>query len=275
MAKVQRKSLGLTGNAESFIGFGPESATAVPRLQRPFSRTFRNAPWSLGRTLRVLLPTLALGLTELVSRPAHAQTQAQAQAQTQTQTQEPWARRLARSHYERALVFERRDDIAQALREYTEALAIDSTLGEAYLNLGAIRERMGDPREAELVYSEAVRLSDTRARALLQRSHLRRQAGLAAQALADLEASVELDPSPAALRELSHHYVEAHAWSAALATVRRFASLAQTSGDAVAYESARLEVRALRVLAAEVDPSTQRAARHDWVARALISIARR
>jgi tetratricopeptide (TPR) repeat protein len=265
MAKVQRKSRGLTGNAESFIGFGPESATAVPRLQRPFSRVFRNAPWSLGRTLRVLLPTLALGLTVLVSHPAHAQ----------TQTQEPWARRLARSHYERALVFERRDDIAQALREYTEALAIDSTLGEAYLNLGAIRERMGDPREAELVYSEAVRLSDTRARALLQRSHLRRQAGLAAQALADLEASVELDPSPAALRELSHHYVEAHAWSAALATVRRLAYIAQTSGDAVAYESARLEVRALRILAAEVDPSTQRAARHDWVARALISIARR
>lgn len=231
----------------------------VPPPQRPFSARIRNAAWLGGRTLRVLLPTLAVWLT--VAPPAFAEA--------------PWARRLALSHYERAQIYEQRDDVAQALREYTAALAIDSTLGDAYLHLGAIRERMGDPREAELVYSEAIRLGDTRARALLQRSHLRRQAGLSQQALADLEASIELDPNRDALKELTHHYVEAHAWSAALASARRVASLAQRDGDTAAYEAAHLEIRALRVLAAEVDPSTQRAPRHAWIARALISISRR
>ncbi len=100
---------------------------------------------------------------------------------------EGWSRRLARSHFERALELEQRGDIAQALREYTECIAIDSTLGEAYLRLGALRERLGDAREAELVYSEAVRLGDSRSRALLQRSHLHRAAGRSAQARSDLE----------------------------------------------------------------------------------------
>ncbi len=188
---------------------------------------------------------------------------------------EGWARRLAQSHFERALELEQRGDIAQALREYTECIAIDSTLGDAYLRLGALRERMGDAREAELVYSEAVRLGDSRSRALLQRSHLQRAAGRSAQALSDLEAAVALDANREALSELAQQYVEAHAWSAALATVRRLASSAQNSGDQAELEAARLELRALRVLAAETDPSRALPSKHDWVGRALAHIAQR
>lgn len=188
---------------------------------------------------------------------------------------ESWSRRLAMSHYQRASELERRGDIAQALREYSETIAIDSTLGEAYLRLGALRERMGDAREAELIYSEAIRLGDSRAQALVQRSHLHRAAGRSRQAVDDLEAAVELEPNRQALEELAQHYVEAHAWPAALATFRRIASSAQQSGDAVAAERARLEVRALRVLAAEADPSTEPVKKHDWVGRALSQIARR
>jgi hypothetical protein len=69
--------------------------------------------------------------------------------------------------------------------------------------------------------------------------------------------------------------VEAHAWAAALATFRRIASSAQASGDSAAEGSARLEVRALRVLAAEADPSSAPVRRHDWVGRSLSRIARR
>jgi hypothetical protein len=134
---------------------------------------------------------------------------------------------------------------------------------------------MGDAREAELVYSEAVRLGDSRAQALFQRSHLHRAAGRPAQALRDLEASVELDANREALSELSHLYVEAHAWSAALAATRRIAASALESGDRAGLEAARLEVRALRVLAAETDPTFERADKHDWVARALARIAQR
>jgi tetratricopeptide (TPR) repeat protein len=186
-----------------------------------------------------------------------------------------WTRNLALSHFERALRLEQRGDLAQALSEYTQSLAIDSTLGEAYLRLGALRERMGDAREAALVYSEAVRLGDTRARALVQRSRLFRAAGRGAEALRDLEAAVALEPNREALSELANDYVELHAFAAALFTVRRLLASAQVSGDNAAEQSARLEVRALRVLAAETDPTAERAPKHDWVGRSLASIARR
>ena len=265
------------------MAFGGQSATAVPAPQRPNLARFCNRMWSVGRALRGY-PTTALRALVLLallasSSPASAQATAAspspAPSPAAAASSEGWSRRLARSHYERAVTLDQRGDIAQALREYSESIAIDSTLGDAYLGLGALRERMGDAREAELVYSAALRLGDARARTLLQRSHLHRAAGHRAQALADLEASVELDASREALAELAHHYVEAQAWSAALATFRRIASLAQAAGDNPALETARLEVRALRVLAAETDPSTQRPKRHDWVGRALVNIARR
>ncbi|MEO7034362.1 MAG: hypothetical protein ABI548_10735 [Polyangiaceae bacterium] len=188
---------------------------------------------------------------------------------------ESWSRRLALTHFTRAAELERRGDIAQALSEYTESLAVDSTLGEAYLRLGSLRERMGDTREAELVYSEAVRLSDTRARALLQRARLYRSVGRAELALRDLEAAVSDEPSREALQELAQHYVEAHAFGAALFTFRRIVALARDNGDSAVLETARLEVRALSVLAAETDPTSERPKRHDWVGRALFAMARR
>jgi len=196
-------------------------------------------------------------------------------AQASSSSPESWSRRLANSHYQRALELERRGDIAQALREYSETIAIDSTLGDAYLRLGALRERMGDPREAELIYDAAIRLGDSRAQAFVQRSHLHRAAGRSAQAISDLQAAVELEPRQEALQELAQHYVEAHAWAAALATVRRIASSAQQSGDGATAENARLEVRALRLLAAETDPSVAPVKKHDWVGFALSHIARR
>ncbi len=229
----------------------------------PLGRTLRGYPHTLGPTLA----TLWLVLLASLPRPAHAQ--------VPTASSESWSRRLADSHYRRATELERRGDIAQALREYSETIAIDSTLGDAYLRLGALRERMGDAREAELIYSEAIRLSDAQARALVQRSHLHRAAGRSERAISDLQAAVELEPNREALQELAQHYVEAHAWAAALATFRRIASSAQASGESAAAESARLEVRALRVLAAETDPSTEPVKKHDWVGRSLARIARR
>jgi tetratricopeptide (TPR) repeat protein len=256
----------------------------VPRLQRWNLARIRKRLWAAGRTLRGFFTTarpavstgsLRFALALFVAGAAFAcapSALAQSPAPA-TASVESWSRRLARSHFERALELEQRGDIAQALREYTESIAVDSTLGEAYVRLGDLRERMGDAREAELVYSEAARLGDSRAHALLQRSHLYRAAGRSREALRDLETSVELDANREALAELAHHYVEAHAWSAALATVRRLAQSALASGDNTTYEAARLEVRALRVLAAETDPSSERVSKHDWVGRALVRIA--
>ncbi|HEY2735184.1 MAG TPA: tetratricopeptide repeat protein [Polyangiales bacterium] len=221
-------------------------------------------------------------------RTAPPPTAAVTPARAVTQTPEPSAsdapvaapqvgftRRLALTHLERAEQFESRGDVAQALREYTECIAIDSTFGEAYLRLGVLRERMGEPREADIVYSAALGSSETRGRALVLRSHLRRAAGLNAEALGDLEAAIEVEPNRELLKELARDYVESHAWCAALAVFRRIAASAAADGDSAALDAARLEVRALRVLAAETDPSQARHPKHDWVGRALSSIARR
>jgi tetratricopeptide (TPR) repeat protein len=223
------------------------------------------------------MPALATPIATPATPPAVAEPIAApgAESQSGSAPQAGFTRRLALSHLERAEALEARGDIAQALREYTESVGIDPTLGDAYLRLGALREKMGDPREAELVFSEALMLPDTRAKALLERSHLRRKAGLGALALSDLESAVELDDRRALLEELAQDYVELHAWSAALAVFRRVAASAAENGDAPGLETARLEVRALRVLAAETDPSQERPPKHDWVARALRSIARR
>lgn len=249
----------------------------VPRPQSQISAGFVRRMWACRRTLRGCWhtaqgarPTLLLlwlALLSALARPAHAQ--------VPEASSQGWSRRLAESHYQRAAELERRGDIAQALREYSETIAIDATLGAAYLRLGALREQMGDTREAELVYSEGIRLSDARAQALVQRSHLHRAAGQRERAIADLQAAVELEPRREALAELAQHYVEAHAWVAALATYRRIVSSAVESGDAAAESSARLEAHALRVLAAEADPSTRSVKKHDWVGRSLSRIARR
>lgn len=261
------------------MGFASQSATPVPGLQRPNSTLATAALWAAGRKRgypHTAFVLLTVSLLVCKSTPAAAETDRRApELASPRAAPEGWSRGLATSHLERGLLLERRGDIAQALREYTESIAIDSTLGEAYLRLGGLRQQMGDPREAELVYSEAVRLSDTRARAWRLLSRLHRAAGQHAQAVRDLETSVELEADREALEELAHYYVEARAWGAALASFRRIQRSAEQAGDAVALSAARLEVRALRVLAAEIEPGLEGVKRRDWVARALISIARR
>lgn len=284
------------------MGYPAQSATGVPRPQRGNLGIARAQAWARRRALRGFLTTAGFTLLVLGSdRSAQAQASARfadppsavlppaatgpAAARSREAPTPPavasepstegWSRRLARSHFERAVTLEAQGDVAQALREYTECIAVDSTLGDAYLRLGALRERMGDAHEAELVYSEAIRLGDTRAQALLQRSRLRRAAGRSEQALSDLETAVQIEATREALAELARDYVEAHAWSAALAVFRRIAASATERGDSAGLTAAQLEVRALRVLAAETDPSQRRPKKHDWVGRALSSIARR
>ncbi len=292
------------------MSFRAESATGVPRPQRPNLARKRERAWSGGRARRgfsttaLCLLLVCAGAARAPAQPAARFADAPAGSASAASVSAPpalvppasappvatserplpaaqpaptesWSRRLALTHFTRAAELEQRGEIAQALSEYTESVAIDSTLGEAYLRLGSLRERMGDAREAELIYSEAVRLGDTRARALLQRSHLYRAAGRSELALRDLEAAVSLEANRQALQELAQHYVEAHAFGAALFTFRRIVASAQESGDSAALETARLEVRALRVLAAETDPTSERSQRHDWVGRALFAIARR
>jgi len=188
---------------------------------------------------------------------------------------EGFVRRLARAHLQRGLELDRRGDIPQALTEYNASLSLDPSFPEAYLALGGLRARMGDLREAELVYSKATAVSEARPSALLARARLRRQSGLREQAQRDLEGAVESNPERAALEELARSYVEGHAWCAALGVYRRIAAATAIDHDNAAHEAAAVEVQALRVLAAETDPTREPVARHDWIGRAFRSIAER
>jgi tetratricopeptide (TPR) repeat protein len=147
------------------------------------------------------------------------------------------------------------DDLA--LRRYSEALAIDPTLGEAYLGLGALRLRMGDARESERVFDTALSRVPSLLRAWLGRGHARYALGARHEAEADLEMYVdrtanEMDPE--ALRELGRWYQGEGRPLAQLSVWRRLLSLAERAGDAKLTKEARLTVRALEAIVAPTDP---------------------
>lgn len=189
---------------------------------------------------------------------------------------ESWATRAARELVARAARASARGARGDALTLLNDALRMDPTYGPAYVELGKLREALGDPLEAERVYGVATRFSRGRAEAHAARAALRHRAGRTQDALSDLEAAVALRDGDLALVELLlRWYVETRAWPAALATARRSVALLERQGPERdgALAQARLQVRALAILAAETDPVQQPST--TWVRRALASIARR
>jgi tetratricopeptide (TPR) repeat protein len=166
-------------------------------------------------------------------------------------------------------------DAELAARRFMEAITIDPAYGPAYLELGAARERAGDVREAERTYGVAIERVPNFADALRARATLLARIGEADRAIADLEAVTRLDDGPAPLRDLAARYVELRAWPAALGTWRRIVALAEQTGNEPLAREATLQVKALSLLAAELDPVRAGLTSHDWVRRAEASVAKR
>lgn len=166
-------------------------------------------------------------------------------------------------------------DADLATRRFAEAIALDPTYGPAYLELGALRERAGDVREAERTYGVAIERVPNFAPALRARAALLGRLGQSDRAIADLEAVTRLDEGPEALRDLAAHYVELRAWPAALGTWRKILAIAGQAGDEQLTHEATLQIRALVVLAAELDPVSAGTTSRDWVRRAEASVAKR
>jgi tetratricopeptide (TPR) repeat protein len=166
-------------------------------------------------------------------------------------------------------------DAALATRRFAEAIALDPTFGPAYLELGAARERAGDAREAERTYSVAIERVPNFAPALRARAALLGRLGQSDRAIADLEAVTRLDEGPEALRDLATRYVELRAWPAALGCWRRMLALAEQIGNDPLSREATLQIKALSVLAAELDPVIAGMTSRDWVRRAEASVAKR
>jgi tetratricopeptide (TPR) repeat protein len=166
-------------------------------------------------------------------------------------------------------------DSELATRRFAEAISLDPTYGPAYLELGAVRELSGDVAEAERTYGVALERVPNFAPALRARAALMARLGQSDRAIADLEAVARLEETADALRDLAARYVELRAWPAALTTWRRAVALAEQTSDAALAHEAALQVRALTLLAAELDPVWSGTTSRDWVRRAEASVARR
>ena len=183
----------------------------------------------------------------------------------------PAAAELTRQGREHA---EKGDD-ALAMRRFADAVRLDPSYGAAYLELAAARERAGDLVEAERTYDVAIEHIPNFVAAFRARAALLRRMGEFAREIADLEHLAHVAEGPDTLRALAARYVEERSWPAALATFRKLRALAERSGDERLVRESTVQVRALAVLCAELDPVVGGADRHDWVRRALASVARR
>ncbi len=141
----------------------------------------------------------------------------------------------------------------QALRRYTEALALDPTLESAYLGLGALRFRMGDVRESERVYDTALSHVPDLAVARLGRGRARRALGALLEADVDVEVYAATTDDADALRLLATWYAEEGRPLAQLGAWRRLLTKAE-GHDAALRKEARLTVHALEVIVAPADP---------------------
>ena len=72
--------------------------------------------------------------------------------------------------------------------------------------------------------------------------------------MVDLETAVRLTDEPDPLRDLAGRHVEDRAWPAALATWRKILVSSERRGDERAMREANLQIRALVILCAELDP---------------------
>jgi tetratricopeptide (TPR) repeat protein len=181
------------------------------------------------------------------------------------------AAELTRQGRERA----RQGDDALAVRRFAEAVRLDPSYGPAYLELALARERAEDFGEALKTYDVAIEHVPDYVAAFRARAALLRKMGNVAREIADLEHLTRLADGPDALRALATRYAEEKAWAAALATFRRLRAWAEEHGDEAVRRDAHLRVRALMVLAAEIDPVVAGQRDRGAARRTMASIARR
>ncbi|MBX3127478.1 MAG: tetratricopeptide repeat protein [Polyangiaceae bacterium] len=246
---MPRRALAASAALATVLGSTPALATPTARFDDPVQRPLPPSPPPASR--------------------APAPTPAPA---------ESWATRAARELVDRAAQARSGGDAGRALAWLTEAIRMDPSYGPAYFALGSLREALGDVGEAERVYDLALRLPSATAEALARRAELRRRRGDSRGALSDLAASLERAPDHVErLQTLAGWYVEASNWIGALSSLRRvLVLLEQRDASSAEVRDARTRVRALMVLAAELDPV--RVGGHDhphWVRRTFARVAER
>lgn len=167
-------------------------------------------------------------------------------------------------------------DGSVGVHRFLDAIAFDPTYAPAYLALGQVEEAAGDPAEAERAYSMGIDHVARWADGYHARARLRARMRRPLEAVADLQAAVDLEPGNGTyLRELEDAYVAQRSLLAALEVARRREAIASRLGDARELADAHLRARTLGLLVAEVDPVNAGAQERGLVRSALARLARR
>lgn len=125
-----------------------------------------------------------------------------------------------------------RGDVAGAIADFTRALELDPKHANTYYNRGLARKQQGDLEGAIADYTKALELNPKFAQACNNRGFARKQMGDLDGAIADYSRALKIDPSHAIAcnnRGIAH-YLNRN-WPEALADFRRKAELAPLEAD--------------------------------------------
>lgn len=186
-----------------------------------------------------------------------------------------WATARARSLTDQGRAHFAAGHVDLALKRYNEALEIDSTFGEAYLALAALRESTGEVAEAERVLELGLDRIPGFAEGLQARGDLLARDRRPAEAVASFLAVLALRPDdPEALRRIVATAPQGGLLPVALGAARRLAALATSAGDPKLELEMRREATALSRLLGELDPVRAGASSRERPRRALARLAR-
>ena len=184
--------------------------------------------------------------------------------------QENWATQRARTLTEQGRAHRKSGDTGRAIARFNEALAIDATFGDAYLELASLREASGELDEAERVLSVGLERIPGFVEGVAARGDLYARAKRYEDATTTfLQLSTMKPDDEPTLQKVMINATRARLLPVALASARRLASLAARRDDQAALKDARLTVRALSRLLGEVDPVAHGLRLTDPVRRAL------
>lgn len=142
-----------------------------------------------------------------------------------------------------------------AVQRFRQAIDVDPTFGQAYLDLGALRVSQGDLVEAERTYSAALEHIAGFTDGFLARASVRKRQGKRQGAVSDLESALDFAPTNTAIAlQLVEAAVQAGNLPLALGVARRAWRVATDAGDTSSAKEARISIRALELLLGGVDP---------------------
>jgi tetratricopeptide (TPR) repeat protein len=198
---------------------------------------------------RLLARAAALGAL-LVALALHAASTARADDAT-----ENWATKRARELTAAGEEAQRTGHGDVAVQRFRQAIDVDPTFGQAYLNLGALRVGEGDLVEAERTYSAALEHIAGFSEGFVARASVRRRQGKRDGVVSDLESALSFAPTDTKIAlDLVQAAIATGNLPLALGAARRAWRIANTVDDAPSARDARITIRALELLVEDIDP---------------------